>query len=175
MFSNYFYLGKVTKHFGLAGELNVYIDSDEPSKYYHMESVFFNLGEELIPFFVESIKVKSPNQLVIKFADITGENVEEYVGVELYQPMSMLPPLTGNKFYYHEVIGFKVEDVNLGYIGIIDDILDYPAQAIIKISYEEKEILLPVVDEYIVNVDREARVMTVRTPEGLVNMYMNME
>lgn len=173
MFDKFFFLGKITKRFGLAGELMLFIDSDEPGKYHHMESVYFNLEGELIPFFVENIKVKNPNQIIVKFADITNDNADDYVGVELYQPVSMLPSLTGNKFYYHEVIGFKVKDVHSGYLGTIAEILDYPAQAIIKIHQGDKEILLPVVDPYIINVNRKEGVMEVDAPEGLVDLYLS--
>ncbi|MBP5412764.1 MAG: 16S rRNA processing protein RimM [Bacteroidales bacterium] len=173
MFNNFFFLGKITKRFGLVGELILFIDSDEPAKYHHMESVYFEIEGELIPFFVENIKVKNSNQLIVKFADINNDNADDYIGVELYQPISMLPKLSGNKFYYHEVVGFKVMDVNLGCLGTIEEVLDYPAQAIIKILQGEKEILIPVVDPYILNVNREDKVMEVNTPDGLVDLYLS--
>ncbi|MBO7465645.1 MAG: hypothetical protein J6T56_07350, partial [Bacteroidales bacterium] len=56
---DFFYLGKVTKVVGLKGELSVYLDTDEPEKYYSMESVFLAQQEELVPFLVTSLKVRN--------------------------------------------------------------------------------------------------------------------
>jgi len=99
MFEDYFYLGKITKKFGLKGELVVYLDTDEPDKYYFMESVFFDVDGEPIPFFIEEIKIKSNNQLIVLFQDINDASSAHYVNTDLYLPLSMLPKLDGNKFF----------------------------------------------------------------------------
>jgi 16S rRNA processing protein RimM len=38
------------------------------------------------------------------------EDADAIMGNDIYLPLKMLPKLTGNKFYFHEVIGFEVED-----------------------------------------------------------------
>jgi len=93
-------------------------------------------------------------------------------GNELYLPISFLPPLSGNKFYYHEVIGFKTVDANLGYIGTIDRIIDQSSQAIFVVRNKDKEILIPISDEIIKKVDRMNRTIEVETPDGLVDIYL---
>lgn len=172
MFSDFFYLGKVTKHFGLIGEVSVFIDSDEPQKYYNMESVFFDIEGELIPFFIENIKIKSNNQLIIKFSDVDENNVNQLIGLEMYQPKTMLPELTGNKFYYHEVLHFEVIDEQRGKLGEINEILEYPAQAVFSILHPKGEILIPIVDEYIKKVDRENRIIEINAPSDLIDIYI---
>ena len=94
----FFYLGKVTKVVGLKGELSVYLDTDEPEKYYSMESVFLAQQEELVPFFVSSLKVRNRQQVVVQFQDVDAGTAPSLVDAELYLPLSMLPPLTGNRF-----------------------------------------------------------------------------
>ena len=61
---DFYYLGKITKVFGLKGEVVVCLDTDEPEKYHQMESVFLLIGEEPVPFLVESVKVKNRSQLI---------------------------------------------------------------------------------------------------------------
>ena len=172
MFEDYFYLGKTTKKFGLKGELVVYLDTDEPEKYYSMESVFFDLDGEPIPFFVKEIKIKSKNQLIVLFQDIDNDSSSQYVNTDLYLPLSMLPKLSGNKFYYHEIKGFTIIDENKGNIGICVDILDYTHQSIMQISSDKGEILIPIVDNFIKNVDREKCIIEIIAPQGLVELYV---
>ncbi|MDR1458837.1 MAG: ribosome maturation factor RimM [Bacteroidales bacterium] len=172
MFSDYFYVGKITKKFGIKGELVVYIDSDEPEKYHTMESVFFNIEGEPIPFFIEQIKIKSKNQIIVLFKSIDNTTASYYVNTDLYLPMSMLPTLTGNKFYYHEIKGFTVIDKNEGNLGICNEIIDYPHQAIMLILHPKGEILIPLAGDYVKNVDRENKTIEIETPQGLIDLYI---
>ena len=90
----------------------------------------------------------------------------------LYLPLSALPKLEGNKFYYHEVEGFEVEDVRLGNIGTIQRINDSNAQPLFEIEKDGIEILVPLIDDFIVNLDRINKKIILNTPEGLVDLYL---
>ena len=172
MFEDYFYLGKITKRVGLKGELAVYLDTDEPEKYHKLESVFFDIDGEPIPFFVEEIKVKTKNQLIVLFQDIDDKSSSHYVDTDLYLPLSSLPILEGNKFYYHEIKGFSVIDSVHGQLGICEDVLDTSPQAVMQIANPKGEILVPIVNHFIKNVNRETRTIEIETPPGLVEFYV---
>lgn len=74
-----------------------------------MESVFVQMNGQRIPFFIESFDLRHNNNAVVTFADVDSiEMASLLVNCELYLPDSMLPPLTGNRFYYHEVKGFSL-------------------------------------------------------------------
>jgi 16S rRNA processing protein RimM len=90
----------------------------------------------------------------------------------LYLPMSFLPPLTGKKFYYHEIKGFNVIDEVSGNIGIIENIIDHSGNALFVIINNGKEILIPITDEIIKKVDRLKKTIEVKTPEGLIEIYI---
>ena len=172
MFEDYFYLGKITKKFGIKGELMVYLDTDEPEKYHNMESVFLDIKGEPIPFFIQEIKVKDKNHIIVFFQDIDDSNSSQYIDAELYLPMSMLPELTGNKFYYHEIKGFAIVDKNRGNIGICEDVLDYGRQAVMQVRNVKGEILIPIVDDFIKCVDRKNKTIEIEVPEGLIDLYI---
>lgn len=170
----YFYLGRILKPHAAKGALLVHLDVDYPEDYEDMESVFVQMNGQLIPFFVESFDLKHNNRAAISFTDINSiEQASILIGCELYQPVSMLKPLSGNNFYYHEIKGFEVHDNNHGFIGTVTEVLEYPHQAVISVDNKGKEILVPVTDEIIVNVDREKRHIYTNTPEGLVELYLS--
>jgi 16S rRNA processing protein RimM len=89
--------------------------------------------------------------------------------------LEALPPLSGNKFYYHEVIGFTVSDAQLGEVGEVKDVLTGAAQHLLQVFKGKTEILIPILDTMIVSVDRNARVIHTNVPDGLVEMYTNPE
>lgn len=169
----YFYLGKILKPFAAKGALLINLEVDNPEDYEEMESVFVLMNGQLIPFLIESIDLKHNNKAVITFPDIdTIDQASILSGCELYQPLSILKPLTGNRFYYHEIPGFEVHDKNHGFIGTVTEVLEYPHQSVLSVSFKEKEILIPVTDEIVTGINRDLKQLYTNTPEGLIELYL---
>lgn len=168
-----FYLGKVVSKYSFKGEVLVKLDTDEPEIYENMESVFVSLGNNLVPFFIDRCRLHKSNLLRIDFEEVKDEpTADKLIGTELYLPLTLLPPLSGNKFYFHEVIGFTMMDEVHGDIGIIKAINDSASQELFEVDKNGKELLIPVSDEIIIKVDRKTRTIHVNTPEGLVDLYL---
>ncbi len=169
-----FFLGKIVKKYSFKGEVLVKLDTDEPELYEHMESVFVNLRNNLVPFFIESSQLHKSELLRIKFEDVdTEEDADAILKSELYLPLEFLPQLDDDKFYFHEIIGFKVEDKNFGHVGIIKAVNDSTAQSLFEIDRNGIEILIPMNDEFIVKVDKPNQIIVVETPVGLIDLYLN--
>jgi 16S rRNA processing protein RimM len=60
----------------------------------------------------------------------------------------------------------------LGPTGKIEEVLEYPHQAVMRILNKDKEILIPITDEIIIGLDRENRILNIAAPEGLIEMYL---
>lgn len=168
-----FYLGKIAKKFSYKGEVLVYLDTDEPELYENMESVFVEINKNLVPFFIENSALHKNEFLRVKFEDIDNEEqADEILGCELYLPLSFLPKLEGNQFYYHEVIGFEIEDQRLGVVGKIVSVNDSTAQPLFEVLNGSVEILIPMIDQFLLKIDRENKKVVMNLPEGLVEMYL---
>ncbi|WP_228850313.1 ribosome maturation factor RimM [Aegicerativicinus sediminis] len=168
-----FYLGKIVKKFSFKGELLAKLDSDDPEIYEELDSVFIEHRGTLIPYFIEHAQLHKSDLLRLKLEDVNKEaEADALLKADLYLPLSMLPKLEGNKFYYHEIAGFKVIDKRLGDIGIINNVNDQTAQPLFVIIKGEKEILLPINDDIIKKVDRKNQVIEVNAPEGLIELYL---
>ncbi|WP_138432872.1 ribosome maturation factor RimM [Winogradskyella algicola] len=167
-----FYLGKIVKKYSYKGELLAKLDTDEPDLYENIDAVFMDLRGNLVPFFIESSQLHKSDLLRLKFEDIDTEaDAEALIKSELYLPLDLLPKLEGDKFYYHEVIGFTITDSNFGTVGIIKAINDTTAQALFEIDRNGIEILIPMNDEFIIKVDKPNKTIEVETPEGLIELY----
>lgn len=168
-----FFVGKIVKKFSFKGELLVKLDTDEPEQFIEMESVFVELHKKLIPFFISQSALHKSELLRVKFEEVDSEEAADVlIGKDLYLPLNLLPKLTGNQFYYHEIIGFKVEDVAYGPVGVITGVNDSTAQPLFEIDHEGKEVLIPVNDQFIVKVDRNTKTLHLNTPEGLIDLYL---
>ena len=168
-----FYLGKIAKKFSFKGEVLIYLDTDEPELYENMESVFVEFNKNLVPFFIENSSLHKNDFLRVQFEDVdTEEEADSILNCDVYLPLSMLPKLEGNKFYFHEVIGFEIEDKRLGVFGKIVSINDTTAQPLFEVVNGEVEMLIPIVDHFLVKIDRENKKVVMDLPEGLVEMYL---
>ena len=169
-----FYLGKIAKKFSFKGEVLVYLDTDEPELYENMESVFVEFNNHLVPFFIEKSALHKNDFLRVKFEDVNTEaEAEDILNCPIYLPLNMLPKLSGNKFYFHEVIGFNVEDKRLGIVGKIVSINDSTAQPLFEvINNSGTEILIPMIDHFLVKIDRDNKKVVMNLPEGLIEMYL---
>jgi len=167
-----FYLGKIVKKYSFKGELLAKLDTDQPELYEHLDAIFVQVRNNLIPFFIENSQLHKSELLRIKFEDVDSEaDADALLKCDLYLPLAFLPKLDGNKFYFHEVIGFKVMDKNFGDVGIIKAINDSTAQALFEVDRNGVEILIPMNDEFILEVNRESKTILMETPEGLIDLY----
>lgn len=168
-----FYLGKIAKKFSFKGEVLIYLDTDQPELYKNMESVFVEFNNNLVPFFIQSSSLHKSDFLRVQFEDVDNEEeADKLLGCSIYLPLSMLPKLSGNKFYFHEVIGFEIEDKRLGVFGKIVSINDTSAQPLFEVLNGNVEILVPMIDQFLVKIDRENKKVIMDLPEGLVEMYL---
>lgn len=168
-----FYLGKIVRKYSFKGEVLIKLDTDEPELYTELESVFVDFNNNLIPFFIEQSGLHKSTLLRVRFEDVdTEEKADEIIGLEVYLPLSFLPELDEDQFYYHEIIGFTAEDVNFGKIGVVKGVNDSAAQALFEIEHDGKQILIPVNDDFIHKVDKKNKILILDTPEGLIEMYL---
>ncbi|MDG1397443.1 MAG: ribosome maturation factor RimM [Polaribacter sp.] len=168
-----FYLGKIVTKYSFKGEVVIKLDTDEPELYKNMESVYVDFGNNLVPFFIDKSSLHKGNQLRVQFEDVySEEEADSILKCGIYLPLDLLPKLDGDKFYFHEVIGFTVIDINFGEVGSIVHVNDKAAQPLFEIDREGKEIFIPMIDDFIKKVDRENKQIQVETPEGLIQLYL---
>ncbi|MDP5061164.1 MAG: ribosome maturation factor RimM, partial [Maribacter sp.] len=166
-----FYLGNIVSKYSFKGEVLVKLDTDDPEIYENMESVFVSLGNNLVPFFIKKCRLHKSDLLRIDFEEVKSESdADRIMKSGLYLPLTMLPKLTGNKFYYHEIIGFTMIDSVHGDIGIVQSVNDTTAQALFEVEKEDKQLLIPGNDDIVTKIDRENKSIFVKTPEGLVDL-----
>ena len=168
-----FYLGKIAKKFSFKGEVLAYLDTDEPELYENLESVFVEFNKNLVPFFIESSSLHKNDFLRIRFEDMnTEEDADAIINCPIYLPLSMLPKLSGTKFYFHEVIGFEIEDKRVGVFGKIVSINDTTAQPLFEVENGAIQLLIPMIDQFLVKIDRPNKKVLMDLPEGLIEMYL---
>lgn len=167
-----FYVGKIVKTHGIKGEVTLRIDNEDFDEIEELDYFLLEINDKLIPFFIENITFHS-NKSFVLFQDLkTLEAASQLVGVTAYLPLELLPERSGNDFYSHEVVDFIVVDEEKGELGKVQEIIEYPTQSLIQVIKEGKEILIPIHDDIIKDVNREEKKIYIKAPVGLIDMYL---
>lgn len=167
-----FYLGRVTKPWGTKGQMALFLDVDCPEDYAGLDSAFVEVKGQLVPHFF-AIDQLNGNRAIVTFEELSPDQAAALAGHDLYLPLDTLPKLGGNRFYFHEVVGFRVVDSSHGDIGTLEQVIEYPAQPLFQIMKNGTEVLVPVIDEVIDKVDRENKTIYITAPNGLIELYLD--
>lgn len=168
-----FYLGEIVSKFSFKGEVQIKLDTDEPGAYTNLESVLVDFNDKLIPFFIEKSNLQKTNLLRVKLEDVDNEaDALDLIKKAVYLPLSELPELDDSQFYFHEVAGFEAHDDQEGFLGKVKGIDSNSPQALFLIDKDGKEILVPVNDAFIKEIDKDSKRIDFNLPEGLLDLYL---
>ena len=167
-----FYLGTIVGKYSFKGEILVKTDTDNINSYTSLSNIFIDIDNRLIPYFVNKCLVHKSSLLRFNLEDVSDEQfANSLLRKKIYLPLELLPNLNGNKFYYHEVIGFKMIDKKKGEIGTIIKINDQTAQPLFEVSDGNKTLLIPLHDDFLIKLDRINKSFSVDLPDGLVDLF----
>lgn len=162
-------LGQIVKAHGLKGDVTAELNVELPAKY-KLESVFLEINQKLVPFFIQKISV-SRKKAIIKFEDINKiEDTASLIRKNLYLPSDKFPETDEGDLSLKHILGFKVKDKVKGELGTIEDVLERTGQDLLVMLYQEKEILIPVDPSIILKVDTRKKMLSVDLPEGLLDL-----
>lgn len=167
-----YFLGKITRTHGLAGNIILKLDTDQPEFYHKLDSIFVEINGLLVPFFIEKQQWSKDNSKIISFKNATLAMAEQTVGKNVFLPLSSLPKLSGNQFYYHEVIGFEIREEDGKTCGNILEINDQTAQHYFILKLADKEVIIPIIKNWILEVNRNEKFIKMQLPEGLIDVFL---
>ena len=166
-----YYLGKIVSKFSFKGEILLKLDVDRNSSL-KFKSIFIEIDKILVPFSILKMSLHKTSLLKIKFEGIDNEKLaDNLLKKEAFLPLKDLPKLEGQKFYYHEITGFKAEDLKYGKIGIIEGVNDQTSQPLVLVKgIDNNQIMIPLVDDFLVEILRDKKKIIFNLPEGLINL-----
>lgn len=155
-------VGRIIKTHGYEGKLR--IDIDDYTDIDLKEPLFLMFDQKPVPFFITEHTKSNP--YIVSFADIdTLEKAQKIQGKDLYAPVHQVEYEEDGSF-----VGFTLVDSKLGVIGKVESVIDTGAQELIQTTYRQRECLIPLVEDFIVEVNEDKQKLTMNIPEGLLNL-----
>ena len=166
--------GNIIKVHGVKGEFLVQVFSDDLTDYKTLESVFVEIKQKQIPFFLSSFNFATQKRCILSFEDITTiEQAKSRVGSDIYIPVSKMAEADESRLSYQAIIGFDVVDTIQGKLGTISNFFQKTGQDLLMMDYQNAEILIPVIEEIVHSVDIKTKQVITTLPDGLIEIYLN--
>lgn len=164
-------VGKIINTHGLKGEVKIATWTDSPDVFEDLEYVIIKSKKGDMTLNVAGVKYQK-NNIIVKFKELEKiEDAEPLKNSILYAPREMLGVLPDGVYYIADLIGLEVFDDEGHKIGIIADVFSTGANDVYDIKREgQKNLLLPVIDDVVLDVDIEGGKVTVHIMEGLLDL-----
>lgn len=168
MDNNLLEIGKIVNTHGLRGEIKVVAWMDYPEDFEELETVYLKTRKELIKLTVKNVKYQK-NNLIVKFSEFNDINeVEQYKNCVLYADREELGELPEGTHYIVDLIGLDVLNEDGEKLGVLKDVFNTGANDIYDVKREgKKNLLLPVIDDVVKEINVEGGYVKVHVLEGL--------
>jgi 16S rRNA processing protein RimM len=164
-------VGKIKGAHGLHGELKVEILTEDPHRFGLLERVFLGLEEEEpVAWILEGYRLHKGQALLKVQGCQDRSSAQALLGQLVQVPLEEAIPLEADEYYEYQILGLEVWTVDDEFLGRVVDIIDTGASDVYVVAGPapaRREILLPAIEEVVIEIDLEAGRLLVDLLEGL--------
>ncbi len=165
--SDVYQIGQLNRPHGVKGEISFTFTTDVWSRV-DADYLVCEVDGILVPFFLEEYRFRSDHSALVKFVGTdTVEQAQEMAGMKVLFPYSLTPRDEDEDYTWQSFVGYAVHDTDgreLGTITAVDDSTN-------NTLFEVGSLLIPAADDLFVDIDHEAKTITMAIPEGLTDLY----
>lgn len=163
-------VGVITTTHGIKGEVKVFPTTDDPTRFEDLKEVFIVFKNEKIKVTIKSVKFFK-QYVIVKFKEFDDINlVEKYKSCDLIIDRKDAVELAENEYFICDLIGLNVVTDKGEDFGVITDVLTSSANDIYVVKHNDKEVLLPVIDQCVLDVNIEDKKVLVHIMDGLLDL-----
>ena len=171
----FFIVGRVRRAHGIRGEVAVEVITDAPDTIFASGARVFggtNTGDVGRDGLELHVVRASPFKggMIVSFREITDRSeAERWRDRYFLVPAAEVSPPEEGEVYVHELIDMRVVLASGEEIGSVLDVYDLPQGLTLDVRLANGSVMLPFSERVVTGVDREARIITVDPPEGMLD------
>ena len=161
-------IGELIKPHGIKGELKILLFNEESKSLKDSQIVFLKDNKDnFFKYKIEKV-VYSMKKNRIKFFEIDSiDSADKLRGFILSIPRTDFPELEHDEYYLNDLIGYTLFDNNNNNYGCVNDIFHFPANDVLSVFLNDKEYLIPIIDDIILNINHDSRGIIINPISGL--------
>jgi 16S rRNA processing protein RimM len=162
-------IGRIAKPIGTRGEVKILPLTDDTKRFEDLRSVLVGSEENAsVQVKVVSVRIDAKQAVFCLDGFDSVEKAESLRDQFIFVPKENKVRLHEGSYFIDDVLGCRVITEEQKYVGIVIDLLKFPANDIWVIKSDEKEILIPAVKAMIRQVDVANKRITISDLEGLI-------
>jgi len=171
--ASYLKLGKIVSAHGLKGEVVLEHYLGKSSSLKNLEALYIEEKKEnLLPYFIQSARKKSATEVFVQIEGIeVREKAQTLVTKVVWIPEEEFHRLA-SKSAPASLLGFAIIENNT-VLGEVVEVIEQPQQLVCKIIIQNKEVLIPLNEDTLVDIDNSLQQVQVRLPEGPLAIYLS--
>ena len=164
-------VGRIARAHGIRGQVIVNLDTDFPeARFQTGAELFIERGGAVNALRLTTVRFHR-NRPVVGIEGVTTMNdAEALAGCELRVPADWLVPLPAGTFYWHDLVGCRVETRDGQAVGTVSGVEGTMAGSRLVIDGARGEILIPLTDHICTTIDVGAKRIVVEPLEGLLDL-----
>ncbi|MDO4328275.1 MAG: ribosome maturation factor RimM [Lachnospiraceae bacterium] len=164
-------VGVISSTHGVRGEVKVFPTTDDPQRFKELKEVTLDAGREQLVLKIQNVKFFK-NMVILKFEGYDNINdIEKYKGKDLLIHRDQAVALEEGEYFIVDLIGLTVITDEGETLGTLTDVMKTGANDVYVVEMPSgREVLIPVIDQCILNVDLEAGEVKVHLLEGLLDL-----
>lgn len=163
-------IGVFNKPHGIHGELS-FTFTDDIFDRVEADYLICSLDGIFVPFFLEEYRFRSDSTALVKLEGVdTAERARMFTNVEVYFPAKHAEEAGPEELTWDFFVGFCIEDTNHGVLGEVTEVDNTTINTLFVVDCQGEELLIPAQEDFILNIDRQLRVIQMELPEGLLTL-----
>ncbi len=166
-------IGKVVSAHGVKGEVKVWPHSDFLERCYRLRTVRIEDSGDTRIYRVEKVRLHG-NMWIIKFQDTDSrEEASRLKGCRLYIMPEEREPLPPGHYYYDDIEGLQVYDLEGNYLGKVNEVIPgggHDIYSVKRVDGGKDPLLVPATKNIVRKIDTEEGHLEVDLPEGLTDL-----
>lgn len=162
-------IGQVVKTQGIRGQVRVLTDKESTALSPGREVFLKGEKGEEKRLTVASARGKGATT-ILSFLEINEvAQAEQLVGASVYVEEKNLPVLPADEFYAFQLLGLEVQTEKGSFLGRVEEILPTGSNDVFVVRKDGEEVLIPAIEEVVIRVDLQNRVIVIRPLAGLLS------
>jgi len=163
-------IGEIQKGHGLKGEVRVLLRGADSEDLNSVDEFNAILSDGSVQTLVLLKLRNQGHKLIMAFENVTDRSAaDKLVGATLTVPTSQLPERSNDDYFIGDLVGFGVYSEAGDRIGVVNDVWELPASDVLQVMHDDREVLIPLVDEFVKQIFWEERRLKIFVMEGLLD------
>lgn len=165
-------IGVIVKTHGITGEIVIRLFDEFSIDDMDTGFLFLDLNGGLVPFHLEDARERNKSDVLVRIEFVNDNNsATDIMDAPVYvEKVKSNDSEEEDVFSAYQLVGYQCFAVEHGAIGIISAIRDISKNPLFEVDNEGREVLIPIVESFITNIDDEKREITFNLPDGLIDL-----